>query len=252
MPIATRKASVPPGAPGLTPPVILGKSAIPFIGLSSGSVAANGAISGITALPVAYAAAYCWFPANALATAIPAGWYYCTFASTIAGTAYLNTYTGGTPSIPASPTPVADGKGAFTGDLGEEFGPTITVPANAMGANGALRISYASRQNNSAGLRTQRIRYSGNAGTVFVSAGSTTVALESGILNIQNRGVANSQVAWAAGGTAGSWNAGIYNFQDSAVDTTAATTVVLSMQRNTATDNYVIEQYTVELLSDGT
>jgi hypothetical protein len=42
--------------------IIVAHTAIPFIHISSGSIAANGAISGITALPSAYPRAYCYFP----------------------------------------------------------------------------------------------------------------------------------------------------------------------------------------------
>src|SRR5690349_7786608 len=96
-------------------PILLATGGIPLIGLSSGSVAANGAISAITALPAVYPSAYCYFPANALATSIAAGWYYCTFSTTTAGVAFLDPYTSGIPTIPTSPTAVTDGRGAFTG-----------------------------------------------------------------------------------------------------------------------------------------
>jgi hypothetical protein len=121
--------------------IIVAHTAIPFIHISSGSIAANGAISGITALPSAYPRAYCYFPANALATSISAGWYYCTFSTTTAGVAFLDTYTSGVPTIPSSPTAVTDGKGAYTGDITERAGITLTVPAGAMGPNGELIIS---------------------------------------------------------------------------------------------------------------
>jgi hypothetical protein len=82
---------------------VVAASAIPFIHLSSASVTAGGAVTGITAVPLVYANAYCYFPANALATSIVAGWHYCVFSSTTACTAYLNTSTSGLPTIPAAP-----------------------------------------------------------------------------------------------------------------------------------------------------
>lgn len=243
---------IPPSYTGQTQPYILSRSAIPFVGLSSGSVSAVGAITGITALPLAYASAYCWFPANILATVKAAGWYYCTFSTTTAGTAFLNTYTSGDPTIPTSPTAVTDGKGAFTGDTGEEFGPTITVPANALGPNGLARIWTQWAYTNSAGTKTCRARYSGNAGTTYISAVPTTSLTMAVAAMISNRGATNAQVGAAGGSTAtavppfGSVSASALN--TSAVDTTAATTAVLSHQRNTATDNAVLESYLIELL----
>jgi hypothetical protein len=232
---------------GANVPYVLAQSAIPFIGLSSGSVAANGAISAITALPVAYASAYCWFPANILATSIVAGWYYCTFSTTTAGTAFLNTYSSGVPTIPSSPTAVTDGKGAFTGDTGEEFGPTITVPANALGPNGRLRTWMSFGLTSNANTKSLRLRYSGNAGTQLIArnAASTTGARFINVL--VNRAVTNSQYSDHTGvsdaGTAYSAAAAF-----SAVDTTAATTHVISMQRGTATDNAVLENFGIEVM----
>src|SRR4051812_35901061 len=109
-------------------PIILSAGGIPFIALSSGSVAANGAISAISGLNAIYPNAYCWFPANIVATVAAAGWRYCTFSSTTAGVAFLDTYTSGKATIPASPTAVTDGKGAFTGEIAEIAGLTITIP----------------------------------------------------------------------------------------------------------------------------
>lgn len=237
-------------AQGLGAPFILGRSGIPFIGLSSGSVAADGTISGITALPKAYASAYCWFPANALAASIAAGWYYCEFSSTTAGTAYLDTYVSGAVSIPASPTAVTDGRGAFTGDTGEEFGPTITVPANSMGPNGLLRITTLQSANNSANAKTWRVRFSGNSGTVFGSLGEVSVILETTETIILNRGVANSQIGQsirAVGAGAGLNSGGT----TASVDTTSDTTLVISIQRVAATDNFVLENFLIILVSDG-
>lgn len=233
-------------------PTMLGRSAIPFVSLSSGSVSAAGAISAITALPLAYANAYCFFPANALATAIAAGWYYCTFSTTTAGTAFLNTYTSGIPMIPASPTAVIDGKGAFTGDTGEEFGPTIAVPANAMGPNGCMDVvvQYTASPNN-ANNKTSRVRYSGNAGVVAHTLSLASQMIEQAFVRIQNRGVANIQVL-PLGGYSGFGASGGGGTALSNIDTTAATTIVISLQKATATDNHVVENYSVLLMADGT
>lgn len=231
-------------------PYILAKTAIPFIGLSSGSVSSVGAISGITALPTTYANAYCWFPANALATAIAAGWYYCTFSGTSAGTAFLNTYTSGIPTLPASPTAVIDGKGAFTGDTGEEFGLTITVPANTIGPNGGLKIELASIATSNANNKTTSIRYSGNAGTQVQASIKASYANRWDRALIMNRGVTNSQAATSGGIEAGLIAGPLLSYPT--VDTTASSTIVISQTRATATDNVAIESLYIELFSDGT
>jgi hypothetical protein len=229
-------------------PYILVKAGIPFISLSSGSVAAGGGISGITALPVAYPRAYCYFPANALAAAITAGWYYCTFSTTTAGTAFLDTYTSGMPTIPASPTPVVAGQGAYTGDTGEEFGPTITIPAGAMGANGAVQWQDSITVNNTANAKTCRLRFSGSGGTVVNSQNAISVTGTSSIVEGINNGVATSQTWAHLAGTLAAGSPAVYT----AVNTANASSVVKSLQKATATDNIVLEFFTMLLLSTGT
>jgi hypothetical protein len=240
---------VDPGAVAITGgtgvPIVLATGGIPMIGLSSGSVAAGGAITGITALPLLYPAAYCYFPANILAASIAAGFYYCTFSSTTTGTAFLNTYTSGVPTIPTSPTPVVAGQGAFTGDTGEEFAHMITVPANALGANGLLRVRMSTAHANNANVKTVRCRLSGTGGTVFFTSQTTSSAAAWIDLEIANTGVASAQISrsfiFAGAGVPTSGTLGT-------IDTTAATTLVTSHQRATATDNFVILPPTVEYL----
>ena len=231
-------------------PVLLAKGGIPLIGLSSGSISAPGAISGITALPVAYPDAFCYVPANAVATVAAAGYYYCQFTTTTAGTICLNTYTSGVPTIPAGGcTPVTDGKGAFTGDTGEEFGPTITLPANSLGANGAARIALGSAQTNNANVKTLRLRWSTSAGTIFVAQPVTSTVASGMVATISNTGTAakNLSTVQASFGAAPT-TVGVLG----TIDSTASTTLVLSQQRATATDNVVILPPTFEVLSDGT
>lgn len=218
----------------------LNPGGVPFISLSSGSIAANGVISAITALPAIYPDAYCYFPANALATAIAAGWYYCTFSSTTAGIAFLNTYTSGTPTIPASPTAVSDGKGAFTGDTGEEFGLTLNVPI--LNAASAIRFLQTFTATNNANAKTIRVRLSGNAGTVFCSTAGASVAAGNFTAVIANTGSASKQysttIATASGPVPTVQILGTVN-------TGVATTLVFSLQKATATDNIVLTSPTL-------
>lgn len=225
---------------------IIGRSAIPFVGLGSCTMSAAGALSACTALPVAYASAYCYLPANAAATSIAAGWYYCTFSSTTAGTVYLNTYTSGVPTIPTSLTAVTTGS-SFTGDTGAEIGPTITLPANSMGPNGAVRIGSSFSFNTTANNKTIAQLFGANTIVVEVPASVARGALWS---VVTNRGVTGSQLA-TSNGAAGSvldHPADLYI----ANDTTTALTIRFSMTRVTATDNAILESYLIELLSDGT
>ncbi len=241
-PVAITSGSIS-GVTGV--PVILTAGGIPFIGLSSGSVAANGAISAITALPAVYPDAYCYFPANKLAAVSAAGFYYCQFTTTTAGTAFLNAYTSGRPTIPASPTAVTAGQGAFTGDITEEFGLTLTIPA--MTATSALRLMVREAANNTANAKTLNVRLSGNAGTVMFAHGcvSNTAFGFSGL--ISNTGAVAKQISTLIGGGLNS------NPTDSVLNTidlsTGTATLVFSMTRATATDNFVLLPPTVELLA---
>lgn len=232
---------------GTNVPYVLSQSAIPFVGLSSGSVAADGSISGITALPRAYANAYCYFPANALATTIAAGWYYCTFSTTTAGTAFLNSWTPGTapPTVPSSPTAVTDGKGAFTGVTTEQ-GVILPVSANAIGPNGLLEVWVRSGHTNSAGTKQLRVRFGGAAGTAYLAPAFSTTTSGEFLVFIGNDGTTGAQQG-SVTGTISTGTASASAITTSAVDTTAATDVRITHTRNTATDNAVIEQYFVRL-----
>lgn len=223
------------------------KGGIPLIALSSGSVSAAGAISAITALPIAYPAAYCWFPANILAGAIAAAWRYCTFASTTTGTAFLDTYTIGVPTIPASPTAVTAGQGAFTGVIGELFAQTFTIPANALGINGQIVGWFQGQQNSTANNKVFRAHYSGTGGTILYALNQVSTAKAAGgQFVITNAGVTNVQTAGVLSLHASPDNnnapAGL------GVDTTVATTVVFSMEKALATDNMITQSAVVGVL----
>ncbi len=223
---------------------MVAKNALPFIGLSSGSVSAAGAISGITALPFTYASAYCYFPANALATSIAAGWYYCTFSSTTAGTAFLNTYTSGIPTIPGSPTAVTDGKGAFTGVTGSVAGPTFAIAGNVIGPTGQLKIYGSDGYTNSVGTKTVIVQFGGSN---FFSLAATTSVNRAWQLRIANRSAANSQITenfdFAGGSVLAYGGSAVFT-----VDTTTSQNLIFFTNRNTATDNHIIEHFDVTLL----
>jgi hypothetical protein len=231
-------------------PVIGFKSGIPLIAISTGSIAANGAISAITALPRIYPKAYCYFPANAVATVASAGYYYCTFSTTTAGTAFLDTYSGtGMPVIPSSPTPVTDGKGAYTGVTSALTMFAYSLPAGAMGANGSVEINIETAANNSAGTKSQTPRF---GGTNLANFNLTTQLTVSHRYLVTNSGATNSQVV----GSLVAFNASLQSAGSLttayAIDTTAIVTIDFIGTRNTATDNHIIEQVSVLIRSDGT
>jgi len=227
-------------------PLVIAKSAIPFIYLSSGTMGNNGALSAITALSRTYGNAYVWFSANQIAAGVAAGWYYGRFSSTTAATIFNNTYTTGTPAVPSSPTAFATtGPGAITGQTTEVFGPQISIAANSMGPTGQVRITQYAICANNANVKTLVIRFTGTGGTVIFNPAITSTVGGGFVSVTGNMGVTNAQTTYCAStfnNASGQFDTG------SAIDTTAATVFSLSATRATATDNIVVEGFMVELI----
>lgn len=104
---------------------------------------ANGALSAIATLTAVYPNCYLYFPAGKAFSGSAAGWYYAVMSSGTAGTVYNNTYTTGTPTIPASPTAIADaGPGAYTQTSGSGIDAyKLVIPGNTLGINDRLRFT---------------------------------------------------------------------------------------------------------------
>jgi hypothetical protein len=145
--------------------------------------------------------------------------------------------------LAASGAQVAD-KGNVTS---EQTFVTVTVPANAMGANGMLRIWYAWNYTNSANDKTLRVRFSGAAGTQFHAYVATTSASDSAVVTIQNRNATNSQTGGPST-TAFGMGGGTTSMTTASVDTTAETTIVITGQKETGTETLTLERYIVEVL----
>lgn len=131
-------------------------------------------------------------------------------------------------------------------DTAENILATVTIPAGAMGLNGILRIYHNWTYTNSANNKTPRVRLGGIGGTVYASDVFTTTATWNDFRVIQNRGAANSQVGSksSSGIFASSTAAAI----TSAIDTSAATTLVFTAQKATGAETMTLEQYMVELI----
>jgi hypothetical protein len=136
-------------------------------------------------------------------------------------------------------------------DTTEDTLATITVPANAMGANGALRITTMWSFTNSGNNKTIRARFSGGAGTQYMNIVFAANANFMDQRTISNRNATNSQVGYVAAAApfGGATTGGIVT---SAVDTTASTTVVITGQKASSGETLTLEMYLVELLTDGT
>lgn len=133
---------------------------------------------------------------------------------------------------------------AHTGDTVEFTLATITVPANAMGANGNIRVTAIISGSGTAGTRETKIKF---GGTTFYD--STAVAGASYLsgrhqMQVLNRNVTNSQIGVNTGNFAASSTATV----TSAVDTTSSTTVTITGQLSNSGDTITLEAYSVELM----
>lgn len=215
------------------------ETGIPFILVPSGNIAVTTGINTLgTALDQTYANCYAYFPAGAW-TGSTAGWYYCTMSSTTSMTVYSNAYTSGVPTIPASPTLVTTGAGAYTQTTGSYLtGPAFTVQGNLLGKNGRLRATFGMTANNSAGNKLVKAVY----GTAISGAGAllTTGIYLQNIVTVSNLGVTGKQ-AYIQSQT-GQGN-GV-----TSVDSTANQTFSLAANLATATDWVVIQYSDVQLI----
>lgn len=134
-------------------------------------------------------------------------------------------------------------------DTSEDTLATITIPANAMGANGFLRITTLWTFTSSGNNKTPRIRFSGAAGTIYMNPVFTATVGLAQMTVIANRGATNSQVGFASAATNGGLGVSSASANvTSSVDTTAATTVVITGQKASAGETLTLESYLVELL----
>ncbi len=133
-------------------------------------------------------------------------------------------------------------------DTNENILATITVPAGAMGLNGILRWDALFTHTSSANNKILRVRFGGIGGTTYLSLTNTTTATYRDFGALQNRGAANSQVGKSSNSTTSAFSATGTAVTTSAIDTSAATTLVITGQKASAGETLTLEQYLVELI----
>ena len=131
-------------------------------------------------------------------------------------------------------------------DTNENTLATITIPAGAMGLNGLLRIKTWWTVTNSANSKTQRVRFSGGAGTIAASYVMTTAPSLVMVTEIQNANATGTQMMANFG--LSSAGIGINNPQRPSIDTTVATSIVITGQKASAGETLTLESYLVELI----
>ncbi len=166
----------------------------PMIYHGAGTMNNNGAFVLGTALTRTYARAYLYFPANVIGAGVPAGWYYCTFTSTTAGTVFNNVYTTGNVSFPATPTPfVTTGAGAFANALSTAItGFNFNFVGGSMGNNGKLTLEGLGISSGGASVKDLTAHFDS---TLFAQYGMTSIQWYSFLTPIKNMGEQIRQTA---------------------------------------------------------
>lgn len=178
-------------------PVTILESAIPFLEFSSWTPGANGALTLAVALPVAYPAAYVYFPLDGIGVGVPAGYYYTTFSSTTVGTVFNNRYVTGQPVIPSSPTAFVTTAGTVTTQVTSAVtGPNVTLPGGALGPNGQIVTEALWQANNSA--QNKQAAATLNSQNMAAVAMTTTNVMSEIDTKTMNTGVVTRQITRTA------------------------------------------------------
>jgi hypothetical protein len=234
---------VDPGAVAFTGgtgvPIAYCLGGIPFIKAPSGSMANNGAVSGMTALPDTYVGgAYLWLPASAISAGSGAGWYWFVGSSTTAGTVYNSTYTSGIPVAGVTTAFATTGPGAFTGDTGVVTAVSVTLPANVLKLSGRAWFDGSMQVNGTAGAKVITINF-GSLTPVSLTLNATPTAAQVRQAYIQNRGIATRQTYGFAYSNSSNGASGQVSAQGN-LDTTANVTCTLTVQTSGAATDYVV------------
>lgn len=180
-----------------TAPFVLHQIGLPVGTPSSGSVAANGNLTGLTAMPftVFPQPAYLFFPAGALYSGSLAGLYYSVITSASAATVYNDRNVGGDTYAPVTPTPiVAAGPGAYTQVTTAITVSSVLLPANTLGEVGLIQTPVTISVANTAGGKNMSVGFAGQA--AYGSTTYTTSVASRPVYECRARG-ANRQVGSA-------------------------------------------------------
>lgn len=133
------------------------------------------------------------------------------------------------------------GNFSHTGDTSETTLLTISVPANALGTTGQLRITTLWEYTNSANNKSLRVKF---GGTTFTGVTTTTQAASQFITEIANIS-ASTQIGAPANFTGiGSSTAAVVT---AAVDTTTAQNITITAQLANAGESIALRRYLVEI-----
>ena len=131
-------------------------------------------------------------------------------------------------------TPVSGGN-----DGNENTLATINIPANTIGPNGRVVVYTSWTVNNNANSKTARYRFSGTSGTAIMQKNLPSGVSANVVGFMANRNAANSQVGGELSGAIGVVSGN--TLSTAAIDTTSASTIVITAQKSTGTDTMTLE-----------
>jgi hypothetical protein len=229
---------------------VVSVSAVSTIIAPSGTIAANGALTLGTSLPINPGSCYMYLPAGAAFAGSSAGFYFTIMSSATVGTVFNNIFVPATaaPTIPSLPTPiVATGPGAYTGVT--TLVTLLTIVAPAIGPAGILRMTQAFLLANTAGNKGLAITLNGiNLWTV---AGNTNI---SGIQFMQMAYAKGQQISTALingflTGSINSFGSAASGGNVLALNPSAPITISYTGQLATATDFLSLEYSFIEAVT---
>lgn len=227
-------------------PIILSISGVPAGIAPSGTVGSNGALNlGSNVLPVIYSGIWLEFPINAVFSGSAAGMYWCVMSSTSVGTIYNNTRVATDPlTPPASPAAVSGTGISYTGLTNSIALVHATIPANAMGINGAVKLLCNASSTSGTSAKLPVIIFGGvSANGLNMAAANLSGQFQ---VTVHNKGSAAKQLC--PGNTImDTGNGSSTAATRMTVDTTANVTFGLSALIQTATDIFVLEDHVVTL-----
>lgn len=237
------------GVPDAAPRILL-LTGIPFILAGGSSVAqftisATGALSNLTAMPVASGFGFFYMPSGI--PGLASGWYYGQILSTTTAQLSTSTYTSGDPKL-AVPSTFTNPSGITAGNYTQATsatadisGPTFTVPGGAMGANGALNLYSMFTVTNNANAKPVALKVNGTA--ISTSTGLTSVTGNKYWHTIVNSNSQSRQMGQAGVGALSTGGAVL----GASIDTSADATWAYSFALAVASDTLFMSMFSIEV-----
>jgi hypothetical protein len=139
---------------------------------------------------------------------------------------------------------------AVTGTTAETVLATVSIPAGAIGLNGAVRVFAYWSNNNSGNNKTSRVRFgaasAGTGGTLFTAIVQSTNTNYKTHTSVVNRNSLSAQVGDTGNG-AGGWSPAAVSWATATIATANASEVAITGQLANSADTLTLEAYTVEL-----